>query len=137
MISPAVIQGNNRPHVCSSENAGKLILTLFVRGGTPFISWREMCGHLRLARAPQNTAVFTRGMELEHPFDLSGKTALVTGAGRNIGRAIALEFAGLGANVVINARSNTEEAQAVRAEAEAKGVKAIVVMGDMNEKSTI
>ena len=74
---------------------------------------------------------------MEHPFDLSGKTALVTGAGRNIGRAIALEFAGLGANVVINARSNVEEANAVRAEAEAKGVKAIVVMGDMNDKSTI
>ena len=74
---------------------------------------------------------------MEHPFDLSGKTALVTGAGRNIGRAIALEFAGLGANVVINARSNAEEANAVRAAAEAKGAKALVVLGDMSEPATI
>jgi NAD(P)-dependent dehydrogenase (short-subunit alcohol dehydrogenase family) len=74
---------------------------------------------------------------LEHPFDLSGKTALVTGAGRNIGRAIALEFAGLGANVVINARSNAAEADCVRAEIEARGAKAVVVLGDMLEKATV
>ena len=74
---------------------------------------------------------------MEPPFDLSGKTALVTGAGRNIGRAIALELAGLGANIVLNARSNAAEAEAVRADAEAKGVNAIVVLGDMLEKATV
>ena len=50
-------------------------------------------------------------------FDFSGRTMLVTGSGRNIGRAIVLEFAGRGANVVINARTNVDEAEAVRAEA--------------------
>jgi 3-oxoacyl-[acyl-carrier protein] reductase len=74
---------------------------------------------------------------LEHPFDLSGKTALITGSGRNIGKAIALEFAGLGANVVLHARSNVAEVESARAEVEAKGVKAIVVLGEMNEKATV
>jgi len=70
-------------------------------------------------------------------FGLSGKTLLVTGAGRNIGRAIVLEFAARGANVVINARSNAAEAEAVRAEAEALGAKTLVVLGDAAAKSTI
>ena len=69
--------------------------------------------------------------------DLSGKTALVTGSGRNIGRAIVLEFAARGANVVINARSNLNEATAVKAEAESLGARAIVVMGDVAEPETI
>jgi NAD(P)-dependent dehydrogenase (short-subunit alcohol dehydrogenase family) len=70
-------------------------------------------------------------------FDFSGRTILVTGSGRNIGRAIILEFAGRGANVVINARSNREEAEAVRAEAQSLGAQALVVMGDAGEKAVI
>ena len=43
-------------------------------------------------------------------FGIAGKTLLVTGSGRNLGKAIILEFAARGANVVINSRSNAEEA---------------------------
>ena len=43
-------------------------------------------------------------------FGIAGKTLLVTGSGRNLGKAIVLEFAARGANVVINARSNAAEA---------------------------
>ena len=41
---------------------------------------------------------------MDTELDFTGKTILVTGSGRNIGRAIILEFAGRGANVIINAR---------------------------------
>ena len=60
-----------------------------------------------------------------------GKTALVTGSGRNIGRATALELAARGANVVVNARSNRDEAESVAAEVRALGVRAIAVVADV------
>jgi len=44
---------------------------------------------------------------------LKGKTALITGASRNIGRAIALAFAAEGADLVLNTRVNREELDAV------------------------
>ena len=57
--------------------------------------------------------------------ELTGKVAIVTGAGRNIGRAIALALAEGGASIVVNARSNRAEAEAVAREIEASGGKAI------------
>lgn len=69
--------------------------------------------------------------------DFTGKTILVTGSGRNIGRAIILEFAGRGANVIINARSNKDEAHAVEKEAEKLGGHALVVMGDASDPAVI
>jgi NAD(P)-dependent dehydrogenase (short-subunit alcohol dehydrogenase family) len=44
---------------------------------------------------------------------LDGKVALITGSGRNIGRSTALKLAFEGANIVVNARSNQAEADAV------------------------
>ncbi len=69
--------------------------------------------------------------------DLEGKTALVTGSGRNIGRAIALELAAKGADVVVNARTNAAEATAVAEEAAALGVRSLVVLGDVSRPETI
>lgn len=63
--------------------------------------------------------------------ELAGKVAIVTGAGRNIGRAIALALAASGAAVVVNARSNRAEADSVVREIEAAGGKAIAHIGDV------
>ena len=68
---------------------------------------------------------------------LDGKVALITGSGRNIGRATALKLAGEGAHVVVNARSNEAEAEAVVREARAKGVEAISVLADVAKKSEV
>jgi NAD(P)-dependent dehydrogenase (short-subunit alcohol dehydrogenase family) len=69
--------------------------------------------------------------------DLEGKTALVTGSGRNIGRAIALELAAKGADVVVNARTNEAEAASVADEVRALGARALVVLGDVSQKETV
>jgi 3-oxoacyl-[acyl-carrier protein] reductase len=57
---------------------------------------------------------------------LEGKSALVTGASRGIGRAIAAELARAGASVVIGYRSGADEAQALAAELGARAVQADV-----------
>ena len=69
------------------------------------------------------------------PFE--GKVALVTGSGRNIGRATVLELARLGADVVVNSRSNREEAVAVAVEARKLGAKAIVAMADVADQRQV
>jgi 3-oxoacyl-[acyl-carrier protein] reductase len=68
---------------------------------------------------------------------LEGRVALVTGSGRNIGRATVLKLAGEGAHVVINARSNQAEAEAVAREAQGLGVRAITVMADIANKDQV
>jgi 3-oxoacyl-[acyl-carrier protein] reductase len=62
---------------------------------------------------------------------LEGKVAIVTGSGRNIGRATVLKLAAEGAHVVVNARTNHAEAEAVVREAEGLGVKALAVIADI------
>ena len=68
--------------------------------------------------------------------ELSGKVAIVTGAGRNIGRAIARQLALAGAAVVVNVRANQAEADGVVREIEAAGGKAVGVIGDVADPST-
>jgi 3-oxoacyl-[acyl-carrier protein] reductase len=68
---------------------------------------------------------------------LEGKVALITGSGRNIGRATALMFAREGADVIVNARSNEAEANAVAREVRDLGVKSIAVIADVGKKSEI
>ncbi len=68
--------------------------------------------------------------------ELAGKVAVVTGAGRNIGRAIALSLAQAGAAVVVNVRSNRAEADKVAGEIADGGGKAAVVIGDVADAKT-
>ena len=63
---------------------------------------------------------------------LKGKNAIVTGASRGIGRAIAIKFAELGANVVLNYRSDINSVQEVVKEIEGKGVKVLAIQGDVS-----
>jgi 3-oxoacyl-[acyl-carrier protein] reductase len=69
--------------------------------------------------------------------ELSGRVAIVTGAGRNIGRAIALALADGGAAVVVNARSNVQEAKAVAGEIERAGGKAFAVTADVADADAV
>jgi len=66
-----------------------------------------------------------------------GKVALVTGSGRNIGRATVLKLAAEGAAVVVNARRNEAEAEAVAREARALGVKALAVIADVSRRDEV
>ena len=68
---------------------------------------------------------------------LEGKVALVTGSGRNIGRATVLKLAAEGAHVVVNSRANQTEADAVAREAQALGVKALAVIADVARKDQV
>ncbi len=63
----------------------------------------------------------------------TARVALITGAGRNIGRAVALALAGQGMEVVINGSSDRAAAEAVAAEARGFGGRALVAMGDVGE----
>jgi len=65
--------------------------------------------------------------------NIQAKTALVTGGAHRVGKAIALELAKAGANLVINYNSSAEAAQETIAEAEALGVQALAVQCDISD----
>lgn len=68
---------------------------------------------------------------------LDDKVALITGSGRNIGRATALKFAAEGADIIVNARSNQEEAESVAAEVRALGRQALPLLADVSSKEQV
>jgi hypothetical protein len=69
--------------------------------------------------------------------DLTGHVALVTGAGRNIGRAIALALAERGADLIVNTRTSMGEVQAVVEEARKRGVRALTLLGDVGRADDV
>ena len=68
---------------------------------------------------------------------LDGQTALVTGASRGIGRAVALALAAEGAEVVVNYASSSDAAEAVVAEIQAKGGSAYALKADVADEASV
>jgi 3-oxoacyl-[acyl-carrier protein] reductase len=75
----------------------------------------------------------TKGETLEQTF--AGKVALVTGSGKNIGRAIALDLAARGASLVINGRGDRAAVDGVVAEINAVGGQAIGCLADVSDEA--
>ncbi len=65
---------------------------------------------------------------------LTGRVALVTGASRGIGRAIAVELAHCGANIALNFRSDAKQAESAADEIREMGVECLLVQGDVAKK---
>ncbi len=72
-----------------------------------------------------------------HGMTLDGRTAFISGGGRNIGRAIALELADAGCDIVINGRQDRATCDEVAGEVAARGRQALVQMGDIGDSAGV
>ena len=68
---------------------------------------------------------------------LTGKTAVVTGGSRGIGRAICIELAKQGANVVVNYSGSEDKAKQVVSEIEQLGAKAIAIQANVAHSDAV
>lgn len=69
--------------------------------------------------------------------NLNGKVAIVTGGARDIGRAISLKFAAMGANVVVNYNESSKEAEKTLQNLKAIGARAIAVQADVSNAEDV
>ena len=69
--------------------------------------------------------------------ELENKTAFISGAGKNIGRAIALSLAECGSNIVLNGASDIEACKKTASDIEKFGVKALVLMGNVGSSDEV
>jgi pteridine reductase len=69
--------------------------------------------------------------------DLEGRTAIVTGGAKRVGRGITLTLARAGADVVINYNTSVDEAEETAAEAESLGVSAMPVKADVSDYEAV
>jgi 3-oxoacyl-[acyl-carrier protein] reductase len=68
---------------------------------------------------------------------LAGRTAFVSGSGQNIGRAIAMQLAGHGCNVIVNGAANRQACEETAARVSAAGAEAMVAMGDVGRAEDV
>jgi|SaaInlStandDraft_1057018.scaffolds.fasta_scaffold04703_3 3-oxoacyl-[acyl-carrier protein] reductase len=78
-----------------------------------------------------------KGSSLTMEKTLTGKTAFVSGSGKNIGRGIAVHLAGRGANVVVNGSSDAAACAETARLVQAAGSEALVAMGDMGRAEDV
>lgn len=74
---------------------------------------------------------------MDRPFDLSGKTALVTGAARGLGRGIAVELARAGADVIGVSVSQEPSGSEVEAQVEAQGRSFTAIACDFSDRTAV
>ena len=65
------------------------------------------------------------------------RTALITGSGRNIGRAIAIELAADGCNIILNGSSDRAACESVAREIESSGASVLITMGDVGLREEV
>ncbi len=70
-------------------------------------------------------------LDFQHSYDLLGKTAVVTGSSKGIGRAIALELARAGADILIHARRSHDQVERTASEIRSLGRETQIVMADL------
>ncbi len=76
-------------------------------------------------------------MTNEQQRSLAGKVALVTGSGQGIGRATAQRLAQMGADIVVNYRSNVEAAKETKASIEVLGRRCIAIQADVSQEEEV
>ena len=77
--------------------------------------------------------LYLKGKAMEH----SGKTAFITGAGKNIGRAIAINLASTGCNIVLNGNSDVKDCELTDETLIEMGVKASILMGNVGSSDEV